>query len=215
MKAMKETHQLSHYENTKKHNIMESERIIKAFKQGGAGNCVSIAVIKASIQVFGIGGVVQFLKTNENNYSFLMKDGFEGEISNYELNMACEGSKFEHQEDLEIFNYANLCFSAMVKRAQLENHEGAISFEQAINALNNGEYYYLGADWLGLRHHKRSLGLKYIWNNIGVVGASPRHCFFCSHGLVDDYGMPNPISWIEKAKYRFFSYYRIAPEPMY
>ena len=86
---------------------------------------------------------------------------------------------------------------------------------QAINLLNNGEYYYLGADWLGLRHHKRAMGLKYIWNTVGVVGASSKHCFFCSEGIVDDFGIPKRVKLLERIKYKFFHYYRIAKEPVY
>lgn len=193
---------------------MSSKDIIESFKQGGTGNCVAIAVIKASIQIFGLHKVVHFVG-NDNGYLFSMRDGFNNEITYSELRQAIDGSKFILLNDVEIFNYANLCFAAMAKRAMVENNENADTYRKSIDSLNNGEFYFLGADWLGLRHHKRALGLRYIWSNLGVVGASPKHCFFCSEGLVDDYGEPNPINWLDRLKYTFFSYYRIAYEPIY
>jgi hypothetical protein len=194
---------------------MTSKEIIKSYRQGGTGNCVSIAVIKASIQVFGLDKVVYFQKTTNEGYSFTMRDGFESSITKQEVELAIKGSNFICKVNKDIFNYSNLCFAAMAKRALDDKHEGSKTYKGAIESLNNGEYYYLGADWLGLRHHKRAIGLRFIWNNIGVVGASPKHCFFCSEGIVDKYGTPDPINWLEKIKYAFFSYYRIASESAY
>ncbi len=194
---------------------MTTSEIIKSFRQGGTGNCVSIAVIKAGIQIFGINKVVHFEESTDGKYAFIMKDGFEGILSESELEEAKVGSKFLPLENDKVLDYANLCFASMAKRALMEEHEGATNMTQAIQSLNNGEYYYLGADWLGLRHYKRAIGLKYVWDNLGVVGASRKHCFFCSEGIVDDYGAPNRISLFERIKYRFFNYYRIAQTPVY
>jgi hypothetical protein len=194
---------------------MTTSEIIKSFRQGGTGNCVSIAVIKAAIQVFGADKVVHFQPSEDDGFAFTMRDGFEAMLTKSEIVEARSSSKFLSLENESIYTCANLCFASMSKRALLEENENASSFTEAIATLNNGEYYYLGADWLGLKHHKRALGLKYIWNNIGVVGASPKHCFFCSEGIVDDYGAPNRINWLERVKYKFFHYYRIAKDPIY
>ena len=184
---------------------MTTSEIIKSFRQGGTGNCVSIAVIKAGIQVFGLDKVVYFEHTTNEENSFTMRDGFEGVLTKSEILEANSSSKFLLLENKFVFEYANLCFASMAKRALMEEHEGASTITQAINSLNNGEYYYLGADWLGLRHHKRAMGLKYIWNNLGVVGASSKHCFFCSEGIVDDFGIHNRVKILERIKYKFFS----------
>lgn len=194
---------------------MNTVELIESFKQGGTGNCVSIAVIKASIQVFGIDKVVHFSKNELNNFHFSMRDGFEDQLSHQEIDIARKESNFILLENTAVFEYAVLCFAAMAKRAQIETNEDAGSYIEAINSLNNGEFYYMGADWLGLRHYKRAIGLKYVWENIGVVGASSKHCFFCSEGIVDNYGSPNYINGLERLKYKFFNYYRIASTPMY
>lgn len=194
---------------------MKTVEIIKSFRQGGTGNCVSIAVIKAAIQIFGLEKVVHFESSQEGGMSFIMKDGFEGVLSATELEDCKKGSKFIILENENAYKYACLCFASMAKRVLIEEHEGSLTINQAIEALNNGEYYYLGADWLGLRHYKRAIGLKYVWDNFGVVGASRKHCFFCSEGIVDDFGTPNRIRFLERIKYKFFNYYRIAHDPVY
>jgi hypothetical protein len=194
---------------------MTTEQIIKAFKQGKTGNCVSIAVIKAGIQVFGVGNVVLFQPTDAGKTAFFMKDGFEGELSPEEIVQAKAGSLFQCLESQEIFDYANLCFASMAKRALAEKPQELLTFADAIKELNDGEDYRNGPDLLGLRHYERAVGLKFVWNNIGVVGASRKHCFFCSNGIVDNYGRPDNITLIERPKYAFYKYYRIAKEPIY
>ena len=195
--------------------MITTREMILSFRQGGAGNCVSIAVIKAGIQIFGVNELVLFEQQSDGVLSFIMKDGFEGTLTEHELNQAKNGSKFILQNNEEIYNYANLCFASMSKRAFMEHNENADTFQKAIATLNNGEYYFMGADWLGLRHHKRAIGLKYVWSNAGVVGASAKHCFFCSEGLVDDHGTIDPIRFFDRLKYTFYNYYRISKEPIY
>ena len=72
---------------------MTTSEIIKSFRQGGTGNCVSIAVIKAGIQVFGLDKVVYFEHTTNEENSFTMRDGFEGVLTKSEILEANSSSK--------------------------------------------------------------------------------------------------------------------------
>lgn len=194
---------------------MTTRELIASFKQGGTDNCVSIAIIKASIQVFGLDNVVQFEVDQNGDTIFIMRDGFEGKLTTLELAIAKTESKFVVGQKIDVYEYAVKCFAAMAKKAQEDANEDCSTFSEAIDSLNNGEYWHKGPYWLGVQNFKRDIGLKYIFGNIGVVGASRKHCFFCSEGIEDDYGIPNRIRWIERLKYRFFSYYRIANSPSY
>jgi hypothetical protein len=194
---------------------MTTRELIEAFKQGGTGNCVSIAIIKASIQVFGLDNVVQFEEDQNGDTQFIMRDGFEGKLTVQELAQAKTTSKFVAGKNSNIYEYAVKCFAAMAKKAQEDANEDSSTFSEAIDSLNNGEYWHKGPYWLGVQNFKRDIGFKYIFGNIGVVGASRKHCFFCSEGIEDDYGTPNRIRLIERIKYGFFSYYRIASTPSY
>ena len=141
-----------------------------------------------------------------------MQDGFELTVSETEIKQAAMGSRFIKLENQEIFEYANLCFAAMAKRAQLEKADdfGPFTYDQAMQALNNGEYYLEGVNWLGLRHHCRSIGRKYVFHYPGVIGASKQHCFFSSFGIEDAYGSPYPIVGLEE---RFCKWWRREAPP--
>lgn len=190
-----------------------STNLITAFKQGGTGNCVSIAIIKASIEIFGMDKVVIYSK-NENGYNITMKDGYQLKLTYSELEIASKKSFFQNGTNDNILEYANFLFGAMAKRAQEENNDGNLdmSYQQATDTLNNGEYYLEGPHWLGLRHHIRYIGRKYCSQYPGVVRASKSHCAFITFGVEDNYGKPDTLSWIES---KFFKFYRIANEPIY
>ncbi|BDS14710.1 hypothetical protein [Aureispira anguillae] len=192
---------------------MTNRKLIKAFKQGGTGNCVSIAIIKAGIEIFGLNNIFNHYWKDDNCY-VIMRDGKELSFSKSELNKATKKSKFILLKDKSVFNYANLCFAAMAKRAQMEDNDGNenMSFSEAIRSLNTGEYYLEGPHWIGLRHHIRSIGRKHIWQYKGVIGASKKHCFFASKGLEDDYGRINKINLTERL---FCKWFRISEKAIF
>jgi hypothetical protein len=195
-------------------STMTTNEIITAFRQGGTGNCVSIAVIKAGLEVFGMDKIFHATWKNNTTLAITMRDGFEVTLSPDDIRAAVRGSRFIKLESQEVFNYANVCFAAMAKRAQTEKNDdfGPMSFEQAIQTLNDGEYYTEGPNWLGLRHHTRNIGRKYIFHYPGVIGASRKHCFFVSYGMEDNYGVADPITGLEN---RFCRWLRISADQVY
>jgi hypothetical protein len=192
---------------------MNTKEIIKSFKQGGIGNCVSIAIIKASIQIFGLNKVFNH-QWVDGNCKVLMRDGFELSFTQDEMDTAKIGSEFVNIENSDFFDYAVLCFTAMAKRAQKEENDDVanMTFERAIETLNDGEWYTHGADWLGLRYNTLNIKRKYIWQYKGVVGASRKHCFFCSEGVEDNYGKVDYVNRFEK---RFCKWFRVTKEQHY
>jgi hypothetical protein len=186
---------------------MNNKDLIKSFKQGGTGNCVSIAIIKASIEIFGLDGVFEST-WNDQNCDVIMRDGFELTFTIEEHEIATNASKFELLENKEVFDFANLAFTAMVKRAQMEDNDGNenMSFLEAIDSLNKGELYLEGPHWLGVRQHMRSIGRRYIWQYRGVIGASSKHCFFASKRFEDNYGRIDRLGRLER---RFCKWFRI------
>lgn len=186
--------------------------IIRSFRQGGTGNCVTIAVIKAGIEIFGLNNIFNHSKNaNDDGFKFIMRDGFEAEVSSDEMQLAKNGSRFMVLQSQEIFDYANICFAAMAKRAMIEGNDDINNptYEQAIETLNNGEYYLHGPNWMGLRHNFKYIGRKYATMNGGCVGASKAHCFYVSHGYEDKYGSPNYLGFFER---RFAHWFRITKE---
>jgi len=192
---------------------MDNKELIKAFKQGGTGNCVSIAIIKAGIEIFGINNIFQHEWENDI-CKVIMRDGVEVEFSKAEFESSVELSKFQLLNNEDVFNYATLCFATMIKRAQIEENDNIpnMTFEKAAETLNKGEYYLEGPHWLGLRHNIRSIGRRFIWQYKGVIGGSRKHCFFASQGYEDNYGDIDRISPTER---RFCKWFRVTEKNIY
>lgn len=189
---------------------MTNIEIIQSFRQGGTGNCVSIAIIKAGIEILGLNKIFHH-QEKDGGFEFMMRDGFEGKVSEEEWSKAKAGSRFIPLQNEEVYNYANTCFAAMAKRAMIEGNDDIPNptYDQAIETLNDGEYYLHGTNWLGLRHNYRNVGRKYARNNPGCVGASKKHCFYVSNGFEDEYGNPDRIGFMDRP---FAHWYRITAE---
>lgn len=160
-----------------------------AFKQGGTGNCVSVAAIKAAMAKFGPDNVFKSVTRSGNGYDVTMRDGVKVRVSDAELATASRLSRFSGK-DPGVLRKANLMYAAMANRAQLEGNDGRrnMSFERACQSLNDGESYLEGARWLGLKNHVRKISPRNLDSYTAVVTASARHAMFASNGYVDHYG---------------------------
>jgi len=160
-----------------------------AFKQGGTGNCVSVAAIKAAMAKFGPDQVFKSVTRSGNGYDVTMRDGVKVRVSDSELASASRLSRFSGK-DPAVLRKANLMYAAMANRAQLEGNDGRkhMSFERACQSLNDGESYIEGARWLGLKNHVRKINPRDIDDYSAVVTASSKHAMFASKGYIDHYG---------------------------
>lgn len=193
---------------------MTNLEIIRSFRQGGTGNCVSIAIIKAGIEIFGLNQIFHSQLEDSGNYNFMLRDGFQSTISPQEYEQAVSGSMFQELANKEIYDYAVLCYAVMAKRAMIEGNDQQdnLTYQQAIATLNNGENYLQGPYWLGLRHNYRNIGRRYARTNPGCVGASRAHCFYVSYGMEDQYGVPDHIGLLER---NFVHWYRLTTEQIF
>jgi hypothetical protein len=121
-----------------------------------------------------------------------MQDGFQVRLSEQELSMAKAASNF-HGNDSAAKSYAQLCYAAMAKRAQMEGHEGARNYAQALHSLNNGDDPRHSARWLGLQQQMISLDPRTLNGQDSVVAWSQRHAVFVNRDqgrahVADHYG---------------------------
>lgn len=177
---------------------MTEIEIIKAFKQGKRGNCVSIAVIKSAMALYGVNDV--FIKRKKNSkgiISIKMRDGFETVVRPHELAKAARYSKFNNGNNKEVKSMAHLYYAAMAKRVLVEGKIdaflGRTTLRGALRSLNNGENYMEGVRWLGLEENYSRHPIEKIKKHNNLIGASPGHCYFLTNGIVDDYGKPKPL----------------------
>ena len=181
-----------------------SEEIIKGFYQNGTGNCVSVASIKASLMAFQTKPVFETIEVSNDNITIEMRDGFTENITSEDLILAKRLSEFKKVNSL-IYNHAILMFAAMAKRAQVEGNDGIddMNYAEALNSLNDGEDYKEGLKWLGLKEYiiygpNRKIAYygkakRFLKKTKAGIGKSPKHAWFSSNGINDEYGTLSEI----------------------
>ena len=193
---------------------MTTKELIGGFAQGSASkNCVSVAVIKASVEVFGLTGVFQKVQRNSDETVVTLRDGSVVTLFEEDIDLAKQKSAFTAGNDKALYEFANFAFAVMGKRALRAHNDGANTYEESLDALCDGENFVKGPEWLGLGQYAQRIKKRDIWKYAGVVGASDTHCYLASFGWQDKYGEPKKISQLEMlfnpSKYQYF--YRITP----
>jgi hypothetical protein len=187
--------------------------LFNAFYQGkdeesvGAGNCASIAIIKAAMYTFGYD-VIGFEK-ELSIYHVTLKNGEKISFNENELLYAKQESSFiigkhsnetEKKQFSEILDYAHLCFTTICKMAQ---HNGDFSnryskfiipenFELAVEIINDGTFTPHVYEFLGLEDNAsatyRANLRKKVKQSYGMVLWTKSHAMYASEGYFDLYG---------------------------
>lgn len=164
---------------------------------GTVGNCASIALIKASIEVFGLNNVFLHEKADDT-YQVIFKNKQSVRFTQKELDRSSEVAGFilntSNPAKLELYtairDYAHIALCAMVKRVMEigEAGEGKGDFENALRALNDGANTPTLPEKLGLENY--CLGKKWFRNadDKGLFGWIKGHTVYISQGVRDNYG---------------------------
>lgn len=187
--------------------------LFKAFYQGkdeeslGAGNCASIAIIKAAMFSFGYD-VIAYEKVDDS-YNVTLKNEEKLSFSENELSYAKKESSFilgnyksenEKEQFLEILEYAHLCFASICKMAQKNGDYSSRfskfikpeSFELAVEIINDGTFTPHVYEFLGLEEYVsatyRTKLKKRIKQSYGMVLWTNTHAMYSSEGYFDLYG---------------------------
>jgi hypothetical protein len=191
---------------------MNNFDIIKSFGQGtvnldiksSLGNCASIGLIKASIEIFGLNNLFQISK-DEDNYSVDLKDGTSINFNQNELNRSNEVIGFRLNEDIpeklilfrEIYEYAQICMCIMTKKVMIDGEagEGIGDFESALVALNDGANTPTLPSKLGLQKYFSQPTWFLPTSNKAMIAWLRGHTVYMSQGYYDDYGKCKKITW--------------------
>lgn len=170
-----------------------SSDLFTAFRQTDRGNCVTTAVIKAAMDHYG-GRVLESFQPNDvGGYDVAMRDGYELRLTGEELEAGATGSHYADQHN-DTKSYANLLYTAAAKRAQLEGHEGAVTFSQALLSLNNGEGPRSVPHFLGLGELMEPLEMSEVIGIDGAVVYGGGHAYYVDtvegETLGDRWGKP-------------------------
>lgn len=170
-----------------------SPDLFTAFRQTDRGNCVVTAVVKAGMDHYG-GDVLRSFTPNEaGGYDVVMHDGFQLSLTGQEMEAGATASHYvgEHEDTKA---YANLLFTSAAKRAQLEGHERAGSFGQALLSISNGEKTKNFPHFLGLDELVRPLELSEVVGQDGAVVYGGGHAYYVDtvdgQTLGDRWGKP-------------------------
>ena len=174
-----------------------NEYMIRAFRQGKRGNCVSIAVIKAAMAHYGPDNIfTNVTALSGGRHKILMRDGFETLVRPHEIDKATRHSRFLKGKDEDLREKAYFYFAAMAKRVLVEGEIdvflGTRTLRGALRSLNNGENYTEGFKWLGLTPFTKEIPLDQIDAHENLVGVSRGHCYYITKGVLDNYGKPLP-----------------------
>lgn len=118
------------------------------FKQGTvesdakkAGNCASVAIIKAAIGTYGVNKVFS-IHEQRDTVLVILKNGTKLALSKSELDLASKKSAFIPGDTtklpvMELYRYAQLCFAVLCKNYQ-NNFTKNKTYEQSIDIINQG-----------------------------------------------------------------------------
>ncbi len=153
------------------------DNMFSQFGQGTEGNCAAVACIKAAMDVYDNKVFDNVQKGEDGSYTIKMQDGQEVKISAAELGQAARASNFDGP-DSEAKSYAIMAYAAMAKRAQMEGHEGAQNYTQALNSLADGDNPYDSARFLGLKNMTQDVDPTRANGANAVVGWNSKHAVY-------------------------------------
>ncbi len=187
--------------------------IIRSFAQGEVklpspvgtvGNCASIALIKAAIEVFGMDNIFQMVEAG-NTYRITFKNGKQVSFTDQELARSIEVAGLVLNVDAaakielytSIYNFANIALCAMAKRVMEigESGAGIGNFESALRALHDGANSPGLAEKLGLEEYCYRKRLLSGSGGKGMFGWLKAHTVYISQGVRDDYGKEASDTW--------------------
>ena len=188
--------------------IPNGDILITAFKQGGRGNCASIALIKATISVYGLGNVFQEQILADGTLEITLKNSKKYTLTQEELKMAEESADFKKKDPTEdektIIAYAVKCYAVMGKVR--EDIHGFNSYEDALQKLDRGAYTPAVYMFLGLENKIKTFRRRSnVDNECGIVCWRTKHAVYACNGFIDEWGKKNQLTS------RYYGRFQIMP----
>ena len=151
---------------------------IAAWRQGGQGNCSTVAAIKGLVDAYGKEGAFTSINKNDDgSYNVKLLDGRDVALTTKELAHSTKRSGFIEKGEGNDLEFANLAFAVAAKNKQ--NLSGYNSFDHAINSLNDGENPWDSPKWLGVpKENLINMSGKDASKYDSMVGWNSRHAVF-------------------------------------
>ena len=169
--------------------------MVNCFKKGNKDNCAAIALIKASIGVFGVNKVFAEKSLPGTSIEVTLKNGVKDTITQEELAAAEKAAdlKLKDCNEKAMLDYAVKCYTIMASQKQKEL--GWVSYDQGLKYLEKGAdvtkiYLLLGLE----KNVKLFDNYAYVENLCGVVAWSRKHAVYACNGIMDLHGKERSMS---------------------
>jgi hypothetical protein len=124
------------------------DNLVGDWRQGAEGNCTTVAVAKAAMDVYG-KNVFAEVEVTKTGLKVKKHDGKTVELTAKELHWAAQESNFRG-DNKKALAYADIIYAVTAKSAQDTRHQGARTFSRAMHNLNDGQWIPAIAKLLGL-----------------------------------------------------------------
>jgi len=176
---------------------IDCDRLFTSFKQGERPNCASIALIKASLNVYGLNNLFDIEKVDNDNWKVTLKNNESFTLNNEEIGKARKSADFviihDDDENRKIVEYAVLTYAVMAKYMQII--DGEKDFDSALYDLETGAYTPTVYKYLGFKVGKQIVKLKRLSGGSysGLVAWSSAHAVFACDRYMDYHGVKTPL----------------------
>ncbi len=173
-----------------------ANQIISAFKQGDAGNCASISVIKLALFQYGFEATLQPV-AQADGYSVTLMDGTNMQLTTAEIQSVAAVSDFANIQDATIADQAQLTYAVMVKN-KFQQDGGATltdvidSTDHFLDMDTTKNFGYLG---LGAKYDSlNNFDTNYLGNLAAYILTNFKHSAFAFGPNYDEHGTSTPIT---------------------
>ncbi len=170
------------------------DNLVTDWRQGAEGNCTTVAVAKAAMDIYG-KNVFAEVEVTKTGLKVKKHDGKTVELTAKELYRAAQESRF-YGENKKALAYADIIYAVTAKSAQDTRHEGARTFARAMYNLNDGQWIPDIAKLLGLEKKLIKIDPKTLKGALDAsLGSSYRHTVYVDMDrgdkpITDSYGDP-------------------------
>lgn len=130
--------------------VPNRDSLMTSIRQTNLNNCVAVAIIQASISVFGVNEVFESTITDDSAYVVILKNGNTFSISKEEYSLAESTGHIDYDTSFKyVYDYVILCYAVIIRnRMILEN---LTDFQASCDFIANGgftptSFYYLGLE---------------------------------------------------------------------
>jgi hypothetical protein len=193
------------------------DNLVTDWRQGAEGNCTTVAVAKAAMDIYG-KNVFAEVEVTKTGLKIKKHDGKTVELSAKELQQAAQNSRF-YGKNKKALAYADIIYAVTAKSAQDTRHEGARSFSRAMHNLNDGQWIPDVAKLLGLEKKLVKIDAKTLKDAPDAsLGSSSAHTVYVDTDrgdkpITDSYGDPEKYNRTDTWGNRLKWVYTLEPLP--